>query len=118
MFFISITRLRLKSVLHLIPFFWHIYRSTRQLKKAPGFIKGKLLTDKNRTYWTMTVWKSADDMMGYRNSKEHKQAMPKLQDWCNEASIVHWQQEEELLPSWTDAHRRMQIEGRKSKVKK
>ena len=47
----------------------------------------------------------------------HMKAMPKLLDWCDEASYVHWQQEGAELPSWAEAHRRMVTDGTLSKVK-
>jgi hypothetical protein len=43
--------------------------------------------------------------------------MPKLLTWCDEAAVVHWNQETSELPSWEEAHRRMVREGKLSKVK-
>jgi hypothetical protein len=37
-------------------------------------------------------------------------------NWCDEASVVHWTQESNELPSWVEAHARMQRDGRRSKV--
>lgn len=73
--------------------------------------------DRKLTFWTMTLWNSEADMRAYRNTDAHKKAMPKLQFWCDEASIVHWQQQEDEFPSWFEAHERMPKEGRLSKVK-
>jgi hypothetical protein len=42
--------------------------------------------------------------------------MRKLLQWCDEAALVHWNQLDGELPSWTEAHRRIQQEGRPSKV--
>jgi len=42
--------------------------------------------------------------------------MPKLLDWCDEASVAHWIQPTTELPTWLEAHRRMVAEGRLSKV--
>lgn len=47
----------------------------------------------------------------------HRQAMSKLMEWCDEAAIVHWNQTTAELPTIQEAHRRMQAEGRPSKVK-
>jgi hypothetical protein len=43
--------------------------------------------------------------------------MPYLLDWCDEASVAHWEQADETLPSWTEADRRMRQSGRASKVR-
>ena len=112
MVFVSITRLRLRSVLYLVPFLIHASRSTSQLVKTFKFLKGKTLLDKHFTFWTMTLWKDEAEMRAYRNTEAHKKAMPKLQLWCNEASVAHWQQEDEYLPSWQSAYERMVKEGR------
>jgi len=42
--------------------------------------------------------------------------MASLAAWCDEASVAHWLQESEQLPSWETAHDRMQREGRPSRV--
>jgi hypothetical protein len=56
-------------------------------------------------------------MRAYMTSGAHCTAMPRLIDWCDEASVAHWEQETEELPSWREVHRRMQSEGRRSKVR-
>ena len=55
-------------------------------------------------------------MRAYMSSGAHKPAMRKLVGWCDEASVVHWEQESAELPSWTEVHRRMQADGRASHV--
>ena len=47
----------------------------------------------------------------------HRTAMPLLLDWCDEASVVHWDADEAGLPTWTEADRRMRVEGGASKVR-
>ena len=46
----------------------------------------------------------------------HGPAMRRLLEWCDEAALVHWTQTGSELPSWDEAHRRIQHEGRSSKV--
>jgi len=43
--------------------------------------------------------------------------MPKLLDWCDEASVDHWTQDIPVAPDWLEADRRMRTEGRPSKVR-
>jgi hypothetical protein len=116
--FISATRLRLRSPFYLLPFFWHTIASSKQLVKSAGFIKGKTLVDRKLTFWTLTAWESEATMRAYRNTDAHKKAMPKLQHWCNEASIAHWEEDSAALPDWLHVHQRMRVEGRLSKVRK
>jgi hypothetical protein len=92
-------------------------RSNQQVKKAAGFLRGSLLPDRSRVYWTMTAWDSAESMRAFMLSGAHRQAMPKLLDWCDEASVAHWEQEGEELPTWEEADRRMRTSGRISKVR-
>ena len=56
-------------------------------------------------------------MRAYITTGAHRVAMPKLMQWCDEASIVHWDQAAATLPSWTEAEARMRGEGRPSKVR-
>jgi hypothetical protein len=42
--------------------------------------------------------------------------MRKLLEWCDEASLVHWQQGDDKEPNWGEAHHKLQTQGRRSKV--
>jgi len=50
-------------------------------------------------------------------SGSHRRAMPKLMEFCDEASVGRWNQDDDTPPMWGDVHRRMQDQGRPSKVK-
>ncbi len=116
MVFVSLTRLRIRSVWFMPGFMLHALRTQRQVERAGGFKTGALLPDRQWTFWTMTAWDSQASMRAYMTSGAHKQAMPKLMHWCDEASVAHWEQAEAELPSWTEADRRMRETGRASKV--
>lgn len=95
-------------------------RTNAQVASAPGFVGGAILPDRALTFWTMTAWNGAADMRAYITSGAHLKAMPKLLHWCDEASIVHWEQGErdgQDLPDWEEADRRMRADGRPSKVR-
>jgi hypothetical protein len=76
----------------------------------------KFLNDRRTTFWTSTSWESEAAMKAFMLAKPHGPAMRKLLEWCDEASVVHWTQRSPELPAWTEAHARMQREGRASKV--
>lgn len=114
--FISITRLRVRSWRYLPMFAFYAFESAREASRAQGNLTTALLRDRRNTYWTGTVWTSDAAMKDFMLSGSHRQAMPKLLEWCDEAAIVHWTQETPELPPWQEACVRLQLEGRKSKV--
>jgi hypothetical protein len=113
---VSLTRLRIRSVRFMPLFAIYAMRSLQQTRKAAGFRGGKLLPDRDWTFWTMTAWDGRESMLHFMTTGAHKRAMPKLMQWCDEASVAHWEQEENGLPSWEEADRRMRESGRASKV--
>ena len=69
------------------------------------------------TFWTLTLWDIDADMKVFRNSVPHRKAMQKLPIWCDEASYVHWTQEDQQLPDWKIVYEKMLTDGRTSKVR-
>jgi hypothetical protein len=115
--FVSLTRLRIRSI-RFLPFFGvYAIGALAQAKKASGFQTGALLRDRDWTFWTMTAWDSAESMRQYMTTGSHKKAMPHLMNWCDEASVAHWSQEQSSLPAWEEADSRMRESGRASKVR-
>ena len=118
MVFVSVTRLHLRSPFDFPAFGWNLLLTTWQIINTPGFLGGKLLQDANRTFWTMTTWDEQTAMKIYRNSGAHRSVMPKIQDWCDEASVVHWRQDDSSLPNWREAHYRLVTKGFLTKLSK
>jgi len=113
---ISVTRLRVRSWMYLPAFLLRALRIWRQAKSAPGNLAVKVLNDRRKTFWTCTSWESEAEMRSFMLAPPHGPAMRNLLEWCDEASTVHWSQAGAVLPTWTEAHHRMQREGRSSKV--
>jgi hypothetical protein len=63
-----------------------------------------------------TVWTDEGAMREFMNSGFHRSAMSRLPEMCDEASVGRWLQDDATAPSWQEVHRRMQEEGRPSKV--
>ena len=105
MVFVSLTRLRIRSLRFVPLFAWDTILVNNQVKKAPGFLIGALLSDRHWTFWTMTAWDSQESMRAFMTSGPHKKAMPRLLHWCDEASVAHWTQPDASLPSWIEAEK-------------
>lgn len=113
---VSVTRLRVRSWRFLPAFLVTAFRAGGQARAAPGSLAVKVLNDSRKTFWTLTCWETEAAMRAFMLAQPHGPAMRKLLEWCDEAALVHWTQESAEVPSWTEAHRRMQEEGRPSKV--
>ena len=116
MAFVSLTRLRVRSVLFLPRFVWLNEQIVRQILKSPGFREGKILVDAHLTFWTLTSWDSEGEMCAYRDEGAHRAATPKLAAWCDEASVARFA-DRKGLPNWDEAHARMASSGRASKLR-
>jgi len=113
---ISITRLRLRSLRYGPPFLYYTLVSARQARHAVGNA-GVALRRHGGAYWTLTLWKDRAAVRDFMRTGPHRAAMVKLPLWCDEASLAHWDQETDRVPSWADAERHLATEGRLSAVK-
>lgn len=118
MYFISVTRLRVRSFVYLPAFILANEASIKSIKKINGFLAGKELIDKHLTFWTVTVWESDLAMKYFRNNDPHKSAMRKLPDWCDEGAYVHWMQEDNNIPGWNFLYKKLMTEGKLTKIKR
>lgn len=117
MYTVSITRLRVRSIFLMPLFTYHAMRTSMQVQKAEGVLGAETRFEKNNVVWTKTIWSDETAMKKYRGSGAHQIAMRILSEMCSEASVTRWQQEDAELPTWEEAHRRILIEGKQSKVK-
>ena len=117
MYFVSGTRLRLRSLWFLPAFMKSNNAVIKQLKISGGFAGGKELMDKGLVFWTLNIWEQETDMKVFRISEPHRKGMQKLPDWCNEATYAHWLQEDKEFPEWSFIYDKMIAEGKVSKVR-
>jgi hypothetical protein len=97
-------------------FVWYALRSARQASCAEANIAVRVLREQKNTFWTGTLWADETAMKKFMTSGVHGKSMRKLATWCDEAAVVHWAQVSAALPSWPEAHERLQKDGRRSKV--
>ena len=113
---IAVTRLRIRSFRFLPSFGWYSWRSFTQARNAPGNLGVKVRKAEGLAFWTLTAWQDEAAISAYRIAPPHLHAMPKLLEWCDEAAVVHWNQDSANLPGWESAEVRMAESGRLSKV--
>ena len=113
---IAITRLRIRGWRFMPAFALQSVRTFMQARRAPGNLATDALNDAHRTFWTRTAWIDEAAMRDYMRSAPHGPVMRRLAEWCDEASVAHWAQESAEPPDWREVHRRMQQDGRPSRV--
>ena len=115
---VSVTRARVRSIWFMVPFGLSTQGVIGQAMQAEGFLGGALLPDRRWTFWTMTAWRDEDTMNAFVMTDPHRAAMPKFAAWCDEASVVHWEQPQATLPRWPEVDSRMRREGRPLKLRR
>jgi len=113
---VSITRLRVRSWVYMPAFVIQAACTSKQAAAAEGNLAVRVLREPGNIFWTATSWSSAQAVTAYMLAAPHGPVMKKLMVWCDEAAVVRWEQDSAELPAWDKAHRRLQQEGRLSKV--
>jgi len=113
---VSVTRLRVRLWRYLPAFLVQSFRVVRQAKRAEGNLAASVLRDANLAFWTRTLWRDEAVMRSFMGAGAHQRVMPRLPKWCDEAALVHWEQDGSEPPSWLEAHRRLRQQGRRSRV--
>ncbi len=117
MFLISITRLRLRSRRYVPAFIFYSLQSLWQAWQSEGNFHARVKLDAHLAFWTVTLWESEAHMRAFQSSGSHRRVMPKLAEWCDEATYVHWMQESKKRPGWDIIYHRLVSEGIISHVK-
>jgi hypothetical protein len=114
---ISVTRARLRSLRYLPAFLEYADHSHSQAERAPGNIHTTTRSQTRTIFWTLTAWDDEPSMRAYMLAGAHREAMPKLVEWCDEAAVVHWNQDSPELPSWDVAEQWMTEYGKFTPLK-
>jgi hypothetical protein len=112
----AITRLRLRKLYTVPLFLIGAFRSKRQALASDGCLAADVRMIGVRVFWTRTLWRDTAAMREFMRSGAHRTVMPKLVDWCDEASLVDW--ERDTLPEWSEAKAKMHSDGRLSRVRR
>jgi hypothetical protein len=101
---IVVTRLRLKDPALFDEFFTAAVAVVEQAQNSEGNLGADVLAEANNTYWTRTAWQERDLMNAFVGSEPHLHTMSRLDDWCDEATFVDWEQASADLPDWQDGY--------------
>ena len=113
---IVVTRLRLRSADVNADFFNGSISVLEQIKKNDGALGADVFADVNDVWWTASAWRDREAMQRFVHEEPHLSVMGKLDEWCNEASFVDWEQASADLPTWQDGYRHLVTEGRAARL--
>ncbi len=108
---IVVTRLRLRDPAFSDEFFASAVGVVEQATNSAGNLGADVLADANNTYWTRTAWQGRDLMDAFVGSEPHLSTMGRIDDWCDEATFVDWEQADADLPGWQDGYGRLIASG-------
>jgi heme-degrading monooxygenase HmoA len=108
---IVVTRLRLRDPAFFDEFFASAVAAMEQAQHSEGNLGAEVLADAHNTYWTRTVWQERDLMNAFVGSEPHLSTMDRIDDWCDEATFVGWEQASADLPDWQDSYGRLIANG-------
>jgi heme-degrading monooxygenase HmoA len=101
------TRMKVARARDVPAFFAMANAAARQSQRSPGFLGGRLRVERGRTFWTMSMWASGADMAAYRDSGVHREALPRLAGWAEEAFFTAWSAPDTDLPRWKDLREKL-----------
>ena len=115
---VVITRLRLKDPALFDEFFASAVAAVEQAQSSSGNLGADVLADANNTYWTRTTWQERRAMHAYVGGEPHRGIMRRLDDWCDEATFIDWDQESAEIPDWQASYARLIADGQVASLTK
>lgn len=109
---IVITRLRLSDTRHRRTFLEAATAVIEQARNAPGNLGTGVSPDANDVYWTRTAWRDRASMTAFMTAEPHLGTMGSIDEWCDEAAFVEWEQATPQFPDWQAAFDRLVEHGR------
>jgi Antibiotic biosynthesis monooxygenase len=113
---IVVTRLRLRDPAFFDEFFASAVAVVEQAQGTEGNLAADVLAEANNTYWTRTAWQERSSMDSFVGSEPHLTTMSRIDDWCDEATFVDWEQSSADAPDWQDGYRRLVADGQAAKL--
>jgi hypothetical protein len=98
--YVSVTGIKPKGLMGWLRFLVYNFSASKVAKKADGLLVSEF-SSRNSFLHTFTVWKSKNDMLVYRSSPAHLNAMKKLSK-IGSGKIYGYETNE--TPSWEDAY--------------
>ena len=84
----------------------------RSGKRKGGNFGVRVRKPRGLAFWTLSIWRDNQAIRAFVPASPHKEAMQKLQHWCDEAAFADWGQDTADWPSWETASEKFVATGR------
>jgi hypothetical protein len=108
---IVVTRLRLSDPALFEEFFAAAVAVVEQAKGSAGNLGADVLADTGNVFWTTTAWQGRGPMQAFVGAEPHLATMARIDDWCDEATFVDWEQDSPDLPDWQTGYDHLIADG-------
>jgi quinol monooxygenase YgiN len=108
---IVVTRLRLKDHSWEEEFYDAALAVMEQVNDSEGSLGSDALADENDVWWTLTAWQDLDSVQAFMSTEPFRSTMEMVDEWCDEATFVHWEQRSLDLPDWQTSFNRLVADG-------
>jgi hypothetical protein len=108
---IVVTRLRLGDPALFEEFFAAAVAVVEQAKGSAGNLGADVLADAGNVFWTSTAWQARGPMQAFVGGEPHLATMARIDDWCDEATFVDWEQSSPDLPDWQTGYDHLIADG-------
>ena len=113
---IVVTRLRLRDPAFFDDFFASAVAVVEQAQGSEGNLAADVLAEANNTYWTRTAWQGRAEMNSFVGAEPHLSTMDRIDEWCDEATFVDWEQPTAGSLGWHDGYRRLVADGQPAEL--
>jgi quinol monooxygenase YgiN len=113
---IVVTRLRLRDPAFFDEFFASAVAVVEQAQATEGNLSAEVLADANNANWTRTAWQGRAEMDKFVGAEPHLTTMSRIDDWCDEATFVDWEQPSPGSLDWQEGYRRLVADGQVSRL--
>lgn len=96
------TRSRLKSVRFFFPMLRASLKIRRQLAQAPGCLRFANIVMGPKDFWTLTVWRTRQEMLDFMRSGAHEDIMWDFSKWLDSFWLMRWRPSQEERGAWGD----------------
>jgi hypothetical protein len=107
-YYVSITGMNMKSILHYPLFYYHAIPCTMQAQSAPGNVSTSVKYIRGMEH-TLEVWEDRESMLKYLRTGAHLQAMKNSKNFGSYGKVYGYYTD--TIPSWSQARQLWEEKG-------